>query len=175
MPIEPSSEQFNKLKCLSWFSYSLSPCSLYIELAVMERELIHFELRPENMRILGVPVIDYFLFLVSVVLKDGHSSLRAKENILSNSIRLLVANHSSARSYTETFNPLTILTYFPPCQHADVVELIKDAHCLRKRLLKNMHKWLYDVVFHASHDLMGFFEELYDWKVDSKITLNLID
>ena len=159
------------LERLTWFKF-LSNSVLNIQSETIEYELVYFQLRPENIRILGHPVIDLFLCFLSVLARDEQSCFRIGDPIF-DVFRLLIVNHTSARNYEETFSMRTLHENFPLVQQMEFQNMIQETFLIRKRLLKDMRKWLYNHILPCL-DLIDVCESYYDWRRDSKITLKII-
>lgn len=177
MPLEISRGEQDKLQHLTWFMFFGGPegeggGAVRINLPIIERELVQFQLKPENVRILHEPVIDCFLRMISIVLRDGRRSLRISDWFVK-SLYLFVLNHTSAVTYLDTFSMHTITTHFPPVQQTDMLNLIKEAHSRRKKILQYTKQWLYKNVL-GSYDLLELCESYYAWPTDSKITLRIL-
>lgn len=173
MPFEIESWNLSKLQSLTWFQFYDDPLRLNVQLHVIEREFVYYQLRSENIRILGVPVIDFFLRVISIMCADGKRAFR-HGHVTLEILKLLVLNHTTSRTFEDTFSRYTLTAHFPPSQHMDLILVLKESHEKRKQLLTAMHKWLYKHVL-LSYDLLGLCESYYDWRVNSKITLCLID
>lgn len=173
MPLTITEEQRKQLQQLTWFWFPYDADTLYVNLDTIERELVYYELKPENIRILGIPVIDFFLLHLAVILTDNKSiAIRDDECILS-TLRLLIVNDPSARSFEDAFSFRFFSKTIPLTHQQDVLNVLKGAYETRKKLLKSMQKWLYKHVL-SSYDLLGICVSYYDWSVESKITLKLI-
>lgn len=102
-----------------------------------------YELKPENIRILGIPVIDFFLLHLAIILTDNKSiAIRDDECVIS-TLRLLIVNYPSARSFEDAFSFRFFSKFIPLTHQQDVLNVLKGAHETRKKLLTSMQKWLY--------------------------------
>lgn len=173
MPLELYCGEHAILGRLTWFQCFPNPERVAVKLDVIEREIVYFQLRPENLRILGQPVIDFFLLYLSILARDGQNKSFREGSDMLNLVRLLVVNHASAQRFEDTFSFRTLSAHFAPSQHMDLINVLKDAHLKRKRLLSQMTHWLYEHTL-PSFDLLDLTTGYYDWRVNSKITLKMI-